>query len=92
MNIFADALLDLRYSQGNVSFRLQSTDHSSDGSIIHIPIGDIKEMIGLLTRELPKIEVVHANWISSQLSAASPENKELDSSSGSTLGAKIGSV
>lgn len=92
---YADSLSDLKYSQGMVSFKLSSADHPSQVESVHIPFSDLKNMVLLLSLEVPKIEAVHRNWITEQtrfssdatITSSSPHQQE-----GNILGEKIGSV
>lgn len=93
--IYADTLQNLKYSQGMVSFILTAADQPSHLRSVHIPFSDFQEMVRLLYSELPKIHMVHVNWIAEQgrlNEALPPEIDPTPKSERSILGQKIGSV
>lgn len=95
MSLYADSLSDLKYSHGIVSFKLSPADHPTQMLSVHIPFSDLKSMVLLLSSEVPKIDIVHRNWIAEQarlgsdalLASNQPPQHERD-----VLGLKIGSV
>jgi hypothetical protein len=95
MPLYADSLSDLKYSQGIVSFKLSPADQPTQVQSIHIPFSDLKSIVLLLSLEMPKIEIVHRNWITEQatlssdapLASSQPAQQERD-----VVGLKIGTV
>lgn len=67
MLVFADAISEVRYERGLVSFRLSSSTSGLPGIVLHIPFADFREISLLLASEIPMIESVHNNWLQTQV-------------------------
>lgn len=78
-----------------VSFKLSPADHPTQIESVHVPFSDLKNIVALLSTEVPKIEAVHRNWITQQtghLVETPAGTAPVQAGGRDTLGQKIGSV
>lgn len=92
MTFFADSVADLRYERGVVSFRLHARASQSSGVEVCLPVAEFLEAMRVLTREIPKIETAHTNWLSLQLEQPAQQDSLNQQNEPAQLGKRLASV